>query len=631
MSFTFLSTRQIYLSLLLIGLLVYGNSVDNPFVHDDLVFIRHNPDIARLDHWPTFFLRTSVPVPGIQIANPYYRPLLDLVYRLQYRMFGFHVMGYHLFNISLHVMNAGLVFLILSFGLKAVGNRFKSFESPHRGLSWWTALIFLIHPVQSEAVACIAGVSNLIFACLTLLSVYMYIRLRTIDLSARQRTLSLVSAYGFYVLALLTKEQAIYVPAFLLALEIGWCLWQFHSMPEVITPLTAADKRPYNWSDGNQRRAWRFLGGFVILTLIYLLWRKIVFGQVTTIIGNDFGELLLRLKAIPKTLLIYCRILVFPYDLHYMRSLDVLRPSIGSWFGCFLGVVLIWQLIKRMPPYQATVAMVGWAWFLITLAPVLNVIPLIHEYSWIAIFEHFVYLPSVGFFLFVFITGEFYWRRFFKIHSRRLGLVSTALVVIVLGGWTIRQNTFWRNEIVLFERAVRYEPDLGRLRLLLGKAYYFAGKNTKASRQLSTALTIMQDYFTKTRFNKARSFYEYFLKEIYFVLGHVRERQGDYRDALEMYRRALIYGLRDTRLHNNIGVNLIRLNEYERAMVHFRAAIQLNPLDIAAINNLAICLIETGQRDEARRLLEQAVRLNGDYVPARQNLRRLEQRKAGVP
>jgi len=622
--------RTIFLSLLLVGLVIYANTLSHPFVHDDLVFIRHNPEIHRLDHWPALFLKAADPVPGIKVANPYYRPLLEILYRVQYRILGFKAWGYHLFNILLHVLNAWLVFLIVERGLGRLRTGFPSFLLPVRGLSWGTAMLFLTHPVQSEAVACIAGISNLTVAFFVLLSLYLIVRLRFSDSGPAEKRLCLAGAYVFYLAALLTKEQAIFLPLALIALEVAFFLSRRGRLPDVITPMTVAIPGQEPPLDRRVVPAGiSYLGGFLIITLLYLIWRKCLTGQITTVILAYPGELLLRLKAIGPTLLIYGRILILPMDLHYMRSLDILAPFGLAWSLLLVVALLSWLVIRRMPAIASAAATAAWMWFFIALLPMLNLVPLIHEYSWIAIFEHFLYLPSAGFFLFVLIAADFGLGRIARDQSKRILTLVVIVSVAVFGGLTFRQNAFWRNEVALFERAVRYEPHLGRLRFLLGRSYFFQGNMEAADRELASAVDIMRDYLKKSRGPQARRFYEYFIREIYFVMAHVREQKQEYRQANALYRQALNYVPDDARLYKSIGVNLVRLRDWDGAISHFRRALRQDPDDSGILNNLAVCLIETGQTDEARGLLLKAVAADGHFGPARRNLDRLDQGKAG--
>ena len=154
-----LSPWQVFPFLLVIALLLYGNVLSYPFVHDDYVFIVNNADIGRWDNLSDVFLGPAQAVALDQNnVNTYYRPLLDIVNRFLFLLFGGVPRGYHLANILLHVFNSLWVFGILrSIAL----SRFMALAC---------SILFLVHPVQSEAVCAIAGISNLLlsfffFAC----------------------------------------------------------------------------------------------------------------------------------------------------------------------------------------------------------------------------------------------------------------------------------------------------------------------------------------------------------------------------------------------------------------------------------------------------------------------------------
>lgn len=617
--------------LALIGLVIYANAVFNPFVHDDLTFIRHNPGIARLDGWAGFFTKVSPPAEsalvGPGIVNPYYRPLLEILYRLQYRVFGFNAYAYHFFNIIIHIANTLLVFFILLYCLNLnlfTSNADSSAMPLVPGppvLAWCSALLFLIHPVQTEAVACIAGVSNLVFSLFCLLSFLFYIKMRGRELKKQQRFLYFSGSLLCYLSALLCKEQAIFLPFWLLMFE---CL--------ILMPARAgAGKIPSAINTGpkyfgwDRSAPWMNAGVFILVTLFYFLWRKMVIGSAVTAVFAYKEELFLRLAAIPKTLLMYLRILVAPYDLHYLRSIDVLEPAGGAWLFLALVVVGVWLLLRSLPAKIAALALFGLAWFMAALLPVLNIIPLIHEYSRIATFEHFLYLPCAGLAFFAVIAGGYFLSAISKGRMKIIGLTSMVLLGIVFGGLSVRQNSFWRGEIPLFERAVVYEPGLGRLRLLLGKAYYAAGRYDLSVRELKTALTIMQGYLTRARYSKAGEVYQYFIKEIYFVLAHDYERQGDYRLANEQYRLALLLDPRDADIHKNAGINFIRLGDPEQAAFHFRQAVLLNGQDVVSLNNLAVYFMGKKQLYQAEQLLRQVLSIDSSSVLARRNLDKLMQ------
>ena len=271
--FSKLKFTPIFAVLFLSGILAYHQAIFFPFVHDDIVFIRQNPHIAALAQVSDFFK------PGeriVSIANSYWRPALEAVYRGEYQLFGFNPHGYHFLNILLHILNSSLVFYCLHIIFKKSG-------MTRSGIAFAVALVFLLHPVQSETVACVSGISNLLYVFFCLLSFWLYLRSAT--------GLALI----VYALALLTKEQAIIFPFLVLLYE--YCFG------------TDRDK---NAVDRFSR-----LGRFFLVAILYFIVRKIIFGAALVPLLQYQQELFLRLLAIPRTLLMYFQILLWPQGLHY--------------------------------------------------------------------------------------------------------------------------------------------------------------------------------------------------------------------------------------------------------------------------------------------------------------------------
>ena len=137
----------LYLALVAAGLIAFANAVGHPFVHDDLFLIVEDNDFSlrNIFLYPSIFQKL---LPGMK---PYYRPLLSLVYTFEFRVFHLQAFFYHFVNILVHIAN-GLLLLTL---LRRLTDKDV--------LSWLVALVFVVHPVQSEAVASVAGLSNLLF------------------------------------------------------------------------------------------------------------------------------------------------------------------------------------------------------------------------------------------------------------------------------------------------------------------------------------------------------------------------------------------------------------------------------------------------------------------------------------
>ena len=95
------------------SLLVFANTFHHPFVHDDIVFIVQNKNIARWDDLPRVFLGGPQAAAASNI-NTYYRPLLEIVYRLEYHLFGLYPSGWHMFNAAVHGINGVLAYRLLA-------------------------------------------------------------------------------------------------------------------------------------------------------------------------------------------------------------------------------------------------------------------------------------------------------------------------------------------------------------------------------------------------------------------------------------------------------------------------------------------------------------------------------------
>ncbi len=604
-----------------LGLAVYANAIRHPFVHDDIVFIQNNPHLADWHNWPRIFLEKSrwggftVTQP---VINSYYRPFLDLFYKIEYYFFGLQSAYYHLLNILLHIINAILLYVLLNRLLKRPAIAFP------------VAVMFLIHPIQTEAVSCVAGISNLMFAFFTLSSLLCYVHMDSSVPDNKANYCLYGGSLIIFLIALLTKEQAVILPFLIVFYE--WC-----------------------WKPGGQtlgRHNFLKIGGFFGILVLYFYFRKLILGSSIAPLSND-GELLLRILQIPHVLLIDWRLLILPYDLHYYRSFDILRPLIKPIIVFILVVFQISRWIKSHPVTQQRVLLFAVGWFFITLMPVLNIVPLINEYSLIFTAEHFLYLPMVGFVLLIVLFIDESLRRLSSTglfsskdkvvlsfpgrkdlvldfcnakvskQSFVLGLVLVGTSCLSYGFLSQEQNRYWRGEIPLFERMVKFEKKFGRGYILLARAYYFDGQFDQAIAAYTKGQTIMEGYLNVVQNPQLRNFYLGFLKEIHFDMAHCYEAKGILPEAVNQYEKAIAIDGIDPVLHNNLGTVYLRLNNPGTAQIYFEKAFKLNPTDGQIKNNLAISYAQQGKSKEARKLFEEVLASDPNSAAAQANLRQL--------
>ncbi|MDP8265743.1 MAG: tetratricopeptide repeat protein [Candidatus Aceula meridiana] len=571
------------------GFLAYLRCIFYPFVHDDLIFIVTNPQINQWDNLVDIFLKSSGFFQGDAIINTYYRPLLEVFYKIEYLFFGLDPKGYHIVNIFLHIANGICIYFLSRILFK------------RKLLAFFAAALFLLHPVQTESVCAIAGISNLLFSFLCFLSFLFYLNSQK-DVLALKKIIRYSLSLFIFLLALLTKERAVIWPFLILLYEGCFALrLTKKSFKEIAI------------------RA----GGFFLVLAGYFIFRKIILGASLPEVAFHEREAWLRLFAIPKMFFSYLRLLVAPFGLHYYRSIDILNVS-AFWMVGLLGLFHVLGISLWFLGSQARrLAFFSLGWFFISLLPVLGIFPLINEYSFVLASEHFLYFSFFGFVVFALIVSDKILKYLFKEKGKKVFILFFSSVLLIFFGMTISQNQYWRGEIPLFQRTLKYQKDFGRVRILLARAYYFDKKYKKALEEYGKALVIMKKYAHKAKGSSAESFYTNFIKEIYFDRAHCYESLGDFSQAIEEYSLALAIAPRDAGLHNNLGVLYLSMGEGNKAIFHFQKAFEINPTDTTTLNNLAVCYIQKGEKKKAQLFWEQALHSQPDNLVARTNLEKL--------
>lgn len=592
-----LSIPRVIFILIGLGLLTYANAIFHPFVHDDVVFIQNNPDINDFN-FKDIFLQTTIDSKQHPAVNTYYRPLIELLYRFQYKLFGLNPFGFHFFNVFLHITNSVVLFIFLLKILQL--NHWDFMKS--KGVAFGIAAIFLTHPVQTEAVACVSGISNLIFAFFCLLSFYFYlisseIYQRTLKKNSyhggRERLLYLLCQMTFFI-ALMAKEQSIVLPVIICLYE-----WRFQKSQK----------------DNHIKKLLR-IGGYFVTTLGYFVMRKMIVGYSTTNLKDFHVELALRLSTIPQALLDYFGLMFWPHNLHYYRSVDMLEPFIIPLMLLIVTVGIVFTIVFFIHGKKKNLLIFGLGWFFVSLLPTLNIIPLVNEYSLLLSAEHFLYFPIIGMLLFIFGLTD-HWLVKFK---RTFGPIIVCILIFIFIPLSVKQNTYWRGEIPLFERTLQFEENFGRVRVLLAKAYYRDGQYEKAIKEFNKALKIMQGYLVKVNNDKVAGVYIRFIKEIHADLAYTYEVVNRFSQAIDEYEAGSQLDPDNPYWYHRLGLNYIRLKNYDKAINQFQKVLSINKNDLFAINSLAICYREKGNLEKAEELLRYIVDQDPRSKSAKQNL-----------
>src|SRR5690349_12343403 len=197
----------VLLILILLAFLPYLNTLVNGFVYDDRQQILLSPYVHSFRYLGRIFGSTVWSFEGAQGVSNYYRPLMTFAYLISYKIFGLLPFGFHLMNLVLH---AGVVLLLFALTEHLFQDRL---------LSLMAAGLFALHPIHTESVAWIAAITDLQLSFFFLLTFLLYLRLGETARETRPSWPLYVLMLLSYSLALLSKEQALVLPALAIVYE----------------------------------------------------------------------------------------------------------------------------------------------------------------------------------------------------------------------------------------------------------------------------------------------------------------------------------------------------------------------------------------------------------------------------
>ncbi len=347
------------LILLLIAVaLVHIPTLFNPFFIDDYVYIEtvKNLDVPKLiDIFTTSTMGEEAA--GVwwtpEGVLPFYRPIGEMIFALDYAIWGLRPVGYHLTNLLLHLLCTVLVWRLAR----------RLFEM--EGWAIVVAIVFALHPIHNEAVAWISGRFDLLAAVCALASTLAYLNARRSTIAwKRWGALSL----AWFVVGLGCKETALVLPAVLVAVEL-------------LGPRPVSEARP-------KGRLIAIGAGFAVVGGLYLVMRFVMFGGLGSLpppYGVDWSQPIEATRIAMWNLLQYLidYVLFVQVDAFYMAPFWLAHPVLLTACGAFVIAVIaatVW-LARTMRALG-----VGVAWSVLFTAPALMAMP----------GERNVYLASVG-------------------------------------------------------------------------------------------------------------------------------------------------------------------------------------------------------------------------------------------
>ncbi len=581
---------------------VYSNTLAHSFVYDDIDFVVKNPWIRDLAHVPTIF---SSPAWGFHGVEAFYRPLINLLFLLQYHLFGMRPWGFHLTNVLLHASCSVLVLRVAHGLLRARSSLAQDSEGSSRLTGWVSlaaALLFATHPIHTESVAWISGVQDVAAAFLGLLAVHFHLR--------STRPIPIAPAVCYF-LATLCKENAVVLPLVLVACDHALCR---NASPRALSRRYAAQG---------------------VAVAVYLALRLHALGGLAPTAAREPSGFESGLASSAYLFARYVGKLLFPFPLN---AAYVFRPLPGLLDArSIVGMVVVGSFAAALflAARRRSFLFPSLACFALPLLPALY-LPALGNHPFA---DRYLYWPSVGLSLAV-AAGA---RRVLRPKGFLHPATAATLALIVLGGFsigTLARNRTWRDGITLWTETVRQSPEAFVPRNNLGQAYAEEGRIDEAIREFRTALRIEPFYnlahanmgnalIRAGRDSDAARELEIAVRRdpsngdalsdlgiAYFNLGRIEE-------ALNMLRSATRLRPDHAEAHNNLGNILLGLGRLDEAISELRKSLSLGADEATTRFNLAVAYSEKGMRAEARDELREVLRLRPADAEARSLLEEL--------
>ncbi len=577
------------LIIVVLGILIYSNTFNAPFVLDDNHSIVNSSSIKDVRHF-------------IDLQSMYgNRHIGFLTFALNYKMHGLDVTGYHIFNLVIHLLNALLVYrlVILTFRTPYASAYLQKdvlkISDLYRWIPLFTALLFVSHPVQTQAVTYIvqrfASLSTLFY----LASLVMYIKARGSDSSKNARYAFYAASIVSAILAMRTKEIAFTLPVMAVLYE-------------------------FMFFRGDIRKRMLYLLPLLLTMFIIPLATMSTQGgstgakgidELTEIAGSVDVSRWDYLNTQFRVIVTYIRLLFFPVNQNLDYDYPIYRtffaPPVFLSFLFLLGVFCwgIYLLYRSNTSDQANrfwyrLIAFGIFWFFVTLSVESSIIPILD-----IIFEHRLYLSSVGFFMALMSGIVFIHVRLANRGKAAAKVVMPVMIlaVIILSVTAHTRNMIWRNEVTLWEDVVEKSPYKARPHTNLGSYYEEQERLDDAVREYQTAIKLQPDLFMP-----------------HYNLGVAYRKQGRLDDAVREFQTAIKLKPDAADAHSNLGVAYQEQGRLDDAIGEFQIAIKLKPDHDSAHLNLGVAYQEQGRLDDAVKEYQTAIKLKPDAADVHSNL-----------
>jgi tetratricopeptide (TPR) repeat protein len=474
-----LKNWQIATIIAIVGLVVFAVGLNSPFQGDDITQIVSNVPVHSITHIKHFFEGGTFYAPGhgLNLYGSYFRPIMTTVFSVIYTVFGPHQFFFHLVQLLIYIGSATLLYL---FFKRLLG----------QSLAFLLAIVFLVHPLNSQVVYSIPNLQDALFFFFGMLGLYV--------LDCRKSTRSLILVALCLLLSLLSKETGVVFVAISLVYLFLW----------------------------DKKRLLTFSGIMVLPIALWLILKTHAVGLLGANPNNapiDSLSLGHRLLTAPSIVSFYITKFIFPWKLatayYWTYSTfsvkHVLLPLIVDLIALAIGIYLGYLIKKKASKADFLAYIFFAAWTTIGLLLVLQIIPLDMTAQ-----EPWFYFPMAGLLGMIGIV-----LLAFDDHIHPDWFVTIAAIIILLFG------------VRSLARGFDYHS-----------SFQLAKSNIAASKEDYTAYYIVsynlleQGHLAQAKADAERSASIFPNADTYSSLALILTYEGDYSGAMNNYIKGLKVG-----------------------------------------------------------------------------------------
>lgn len=471
------TTKKAIVYIVIIGLIVYFNSLFNGFVGDDWGQIVDNVNVHSLSNIFYLFTSSTFYVHGAGTFGLYYKPIMMTLFSLIYSVFGSQAFIYHLTQMILHIVNSCLLFL---FFAKFFGKK----------VSFSLAALFLIHPINSESVLYIANMQEVLFFFFGIIS------LLVLQKNVKPKIYLLIGIFG--MLSLLSKETGILF---------------------ILISLV------YTYLFKNNKLHYYFTAGVTLIT--YLLLRISAIGihiqsQETYLLSNSsFVE---RLISIPKIIFFYLSTSFFPENIVTQQHWVVRALTLNEFYAPLIFDILFFSIIIYFAFFFYLrgkkifrLFTFFFIWFLLGLGFHSQLITLDATVS-----DRWFYFPIVGLLGMFGIIATYFWPAIKKIKLAKASILIFIILFSILSLRSFTRTFDWRNDYSLCSHDAKVNKNSYVLELCLGNEYRKLKNYNLAINHLNKSISL---------------FPKYYIAMYYLAMTYADQR--DYYNAIKYYEETV--------------------------------------------------------------------------------------------